>query len=149
MTTHDIGTYEHAQEVNGTSVYMGGVPARRRVPGTKIDIAVCCNTCTYCETYNLQDDCYQRCRKIVNDHGRYIEIRRHRTTRCLLYSPMRRYSKVGKSSGKVDPPELVRWKAENADIINRPKAYGKRDEESTREFLLRLYHQGVKARKEI
>lgn len=142
-----IGAYQQEREVNGTNIYTGGVPARRSVPNTKINIAVCCSTCMYCDTYEMQGECYQRCRKIVDDFGQYMEIRNHHTTRCLQYKPMRRYSMIGKSSGKVDSPDLVRWKAENTDIINRPTAYGKREEESTREFLLRMYRQGVQARK--
>lgn len=141
-----IGTYDRCEVVNGTEVYYGGMPDRKRVSN---DAPMAWVFCASCSAYKRreeagEDEPTHLCLAIVTDEGRAMNIEAPRMTRCERWMPKPYLARIGKTRGKVDPPAFIKWKAENPGIIGFPAAHGKRKMESTREFLHRMWRSGKK-----
>ena len=141
-----IGTYDRSEVVNGTEVYYGGMPDRKRVSNDAPRAWVFCASCAACKRREEagEDEPAHQCLAIVTDEGRAMNIEAPRMTRCERWMPKPYLARIGKTRGKVDPPAFIRWKAENPSIIGWPKDHGKKKMETTREFLWRMYRNSTK-----
>lgn len=141
MTMDVMGEYAGSVEVNGVTVYTGGTPASRRLRGTHAIVKVCCLSCAARAPESFPHP--PVCRRILTDRGRAMVIEHAGETRCTLWSPGPAFARMGRSSGKVDSPEFVKWKCGHADIVADPAGHGKLPGESLHDFLVRMWKTDI------
>lgn len=132
-------------EVNGTELYLGGSTDNVVLPKNGARVRVACVSCRFLQCGLGNMPAYS-CGRIIDDYGkcRSLEDETRFVTRCEEWQPQTRWFRLGKSSGKIDSPELIKWKTENPHILGWPEEYGYTKDMPWRNWLNAMFLRKLK-----
>lgn len=153
MKKKTMGTPNAVIEVNGTTLYLGGNTDNVTISGISAQVRVACVSCKFlCQQGTKKDNTpIYVCARVINDMGKCYALKDEArfSTRCHDWYPQPRWFRLGKTSGKIDPPGLVKWKSDNPHIMGWPEEYGYTKGTPWREWLNTMYTIGAKRRPQI